>query len=211
MVVNFIFFILIIILILVIVNIIINIKIGGRQNIKYGGNYDNPLYYKEIVNPGNIIDGHCRHCAFNTCLLLLDYDFNSHGITPEAFAPNSPKFKIFGDWFIPNIEYNESTHLMTIQSNGITNINEFKEQLQIQIAEKTNDCDVLLINIDSAHFISAINKDGIIYFIDAQSGSGFTYTGTIDEYTTITVIKVDDGIITKYEELLPQIIDASSY
>ena len=56
----------------------------------------NPEYYKKLINPGNIIDGHCASCAFNTYLTLKGYD------PKPALEPNG-RYKILVIGFMKDL------------------------------------------------------------------------------------------------------------
>jgi hypothetical protein len=158
----------------------------------------NPEYYKKLINPGNIIDGHCASCAFNTYLTLKGYD------PKPALEPNG-RYKIFGDWFyerfVPNMPKFVGEFLELTNENS-TDTKAFEIHVKNELKKVTNPGDVFLVCVsDGAHWFVGFNKKGEIYFIDSQTGRSFgvlEIDGGIVQDTYLTFIKIPDEMIKEY-------------
>jgi hypothetical protein len=126
---------------------------------------------KKKVNPGNIGDGHCAMCAFNTYVALKGYN------PVEAAEPRETNSVTFGRWFEPiyGMFRGPGVILATINNNQNENKIVFKNRVIREILQVTQNKDAVLISVDDSHWYAAFNRDGRIVFVDSQTGKGLMY------------------------------------
>jgi hypothetical protein len=164
-------------------------------------------HYKKYVNPGNIPDGHCASCAFNTYLLLIKR------INPEdaeAFAPGSEEFKSFGDWFYEKFvtDIDNNVDLVVSIGSGNGTIEKFEKLVKDAILEKTTPNTAVIICVDyGTHWYNAYRTENDVIFIDSQNGKQFNaYSTTLPKDTNIDIIIPKKKVIDKYfGSVLPKI------
>jgi hypothetical protein len=156
-------------------------------------------HYKTYVNPGNIPDGHCASCAFNTYLLLIKR------INPEdaeAFAPGSKEFKHFGDWFYKKFVTDRDKNVDLVVSIGSGNytIENFENLVKDAILENTAPNTAVIICVDyGTHWYNAYRTENDVIFIDSQNGKQFNaYSTTLPKDTNIDIIIPKEKVIDKY-------------
>jgi hypothetical protein len=137
--------------------------------------------FHQFVNPGNIPDGHCASCAFNTQLHFMGREIK------EAFAPNN--YKEFGAWFYKKISPRVSIEENAIESKEGETYGDMRNRVAQRVMELTNpgESALVLIGEDTAssgesvlisigegtHWYNAYNDGTRVWFIDSQSGRGF--------------------------------------
>lgn len=172
---------------------------------------EKPLHeqFKEYINPGNIPDGHCASCAFNTYLLLMKYINKTQA---EAFEPGSSSFKKFGDWFYKKFMTDTDNNVIlsiSISSTKNQTIREFEELVKNEILNNTQPGEVVIICLDyGTHWYNAYHTpNNDVIFIDAQTGIQFNvYSSILRENTSIDIIIPKEEVIQEYlKDVLPKI------
>lgn len=164
--------------------------------------------YKRYINPGNIPDGHCASCAFNTHLLLMERIKPEYA---EAFEPGSEKFKLFGDWFYKKFvtDRDNNVDLSVSIGSGNDTIEKFEQLVKEAILKKTAPNTAVIICVDyGTHWYNAyhtVNDD--VIFIDSQNGKQFNaYSTTLPKDTNIDIIIPKEDVIREYfGTVLPEI------
>jgi len=156
--------------------------------------------YKTKINPHNIDDGHCIMCAFNTYLALMNYSDRI-----EAPEPTSNAFGIGGGWvydkFYTN-KYKTTDVIKTIVSSKTNTLETLEERVSNEIKQITDPGVAVIICIDEgAHWYTAYNHDGVIIFVDAQTGIAFNvYAPKLYPGTQIDILIPKKSVIKEYLE-----------
>jgi hypothetical protein len=164
-------------------------------------------HYKTYVNPGNIPDGHCASCAFNTYLLLIEHIKPEYA---EAFEPGSKKFKRFGDWFYEKFVTDRDNNVKLLVSIGSGNetIEHFEQLVKEAILNNTAPNTAVIICVDDGtHWYNAYRTENNVIFIDSQNGKQFNvYSATLPKDTNIDIIIPKKKVINEYFDIvLPKI------
>jgi hypothetical protein len=163
-------------------------------------------FLKKCVNPGNIIEGTCSMCAFNSYLLLKGYDLKK----PEVCGGGTDNFKLFGDWFYAKFINNEFATVYSINSNDLfRSISEFKGHIisHILTSESIENGPYLVSVNEGAHWFNLVKKEDDVEFIDCILCRGFTTYGSLNN-TQIDVLSIPEDIIKEYfKDILPNITD----
>lgn len=156
------------------------------------------LFYS-IVNPGQIPDGHCSKCAFNTHLHFIGRNLE------EAEDINHEKFVKFSKWFYSNISPEVVECEKTICGEKDETFSEFKCRVEKGVKEVTIGGESVLISFSGAHWFNAYNDGEKVWFIDSQSGKGFNiYCEDVNfeaEKELVNIVKVSNEKISQYDEL----------
>lgn len=172
---------------------------------------DKPLHekYREYVNPGNIPDGHCASCSFNTYLLLMGYIKKEDA---EAFEYGTSMFKKFGDWFYEKfITDRDNSVVLSVSILSAKNhtIRDYEELVKSEILNNTKPGEAVILCVDyGTHWYNAYHTmDNNVSFIDSQSGKAFNvYATKLLEDTNIDIIIPKKEVIKEYlEDVLPGI------
>jgi hypothetical protein len=157
--------------------------------------------YQSKINPGEISDGHCAFCSWNTCLGMKGYPLE------EALEPGSTNSVIVGRWLYTTFVQQGRNRLGELNNGYDPDVAHFKQQVKNLLLPQPPG-DVFLLTVDDGtHWISAQHVGGDIVFVDAQSGIGFnTYEKKVKgkphepvrEDTSITVFRVTEDVIAEY-------------
>ncbi|MGH2613560.1 MAG: hypothetical protein ACRDFB_11010 [Rhabdochlamydiaceae bacterium] len=157
--------------------------------------------FNKRINPGNIPDGHCASCAFNTHLHLMGQKIE------EALSPDN--YKKFGHWFY--LKFSPRFEENMIESNENETYGTMKDRVEQKVKELTKSGEAVLISIsDGAHWFNAYNDGKKVWFIDSQTGKGFNLYESkdrqaeeiISHIASINIIRVDAAdIAERYSQI----------